>query len=91
MSDKNAVIRKEIRFELGDGSAEFNTPDFSIEISIDQDETSPSQYIKKIKLTNINTEYILNESFNSAFSDFFDKLIIDIDSSINIENLIDYL
>ena len=83
--------RKDIKFEEGDGSCEFTTPDFSIEININQDVENASMYTTQIKLSNLNSEILMDDKFNSAFDDFFDRLIIDIDSLINITNLIDYL
>lgn len=91
LKDEMNYKRREIRFSQEDGSAEFNTPDFTIEISIDQDERTVSQYRRLIKLTNINPNFIITDRFNDAFSDFFDTLYIEIDSYINVDNIIDFL
>ncbi len=74
--------------ELGIGS--INTPDFTYSLEIAQSKSKAGEYILKRLLTRFNnSEIILGEEFNKIFPRHFNRLKFEINTHINIENLID--
>lgn len=82
--------RKDISLSESDGQKSLLTPDFVIHVSINQSDENCREFVKIIRLTEIsNKEIIKSEKFDSAFNGVFNSLIIRLDSTINIEKLID--
>lgn len=82
--------RTEIRASIDGSNGSIETPDFDYNITIEQSVADASEYILTKKLENFrNSEIVSNPSFNEIFSNDFDKLSFELNTNINIEELID--
>ncbi len=82
--------RTELEAYSDNGSGAIITPDFTYSMEIIQSEEDVGEYSLSRKLEGFsNSSIILEDSFNSIFSNHFDNLEFSLPKKVNIENLID--
>lgn len=82
--------RKDINYDCDDGVATISTPDFDVNLSIDQDEDDPSAYILVIEVCPIRRPAVVSEDgFLDLFSQYCDTVVIEFSRSLNLKAKID--
>lgn len=84
--------RKEIEAYSEDGTGTIGTPDFTYSMEIRQSEDNPDEYILIRRLEGFsNSQKILDETFNTIFSNHFSELEFNMSNRIDVEELIDMI
>lgn len=82
--------RREIDLDEGENAVSILTPDFTVNVCVDIDENDPSQYVLCTEVCDIRKPAILEqEAFAWVFDKYFDRIIIEFNNQISIENIID--
>jgi len=80
---------KEVKQDTSDNGFSFETPNFIISVTIEQDEDDCSQYKKTIVMSSIDYDFIGTEKFNDAFANLFDTLVITLNKKIDLAEFVD--
>jgi len=83
--------RKDLKKGYNDNGFSFQTPDFTISVTIEQDEEDYSQYKKTITMSSIDYDFISSTKFNDAFANIFDTLVITLNRKIDIVKFVDQI
>lgn len=84
--------RREIRLELGTGSAELITKDFDLVLRYAQDPEDAAYYVIEYQITNVqNPEALLDAGLQQVLSNHFDQLRFNVKGRMDLEALIDQL
>jgi hypothetical protein len=82
--------RREFDYTCGEGLVEIKTPDFDVQVRIEQSADDPKSYVLTTGLTALHNEAIArNPALHACFNNHCDKLSITFPSAINVENKID--
>jgi len=85
-----AYRRKETVYDCVDGAATIKTPDFDVDLSINQDPTDPGGYTTTVEIGNIRTpDVVLSPEFSDVFSDHCDTVVISLSRPLDVEEKID--
>lgn len=84
--------RKEVNVYGEVGSAQIVTPDFTLYLSIRQDENNPTLYLIEKEIAEMDDPNIIQSNeFDLSFGTSFNRLSFSFSKKINIENLIDII
>ena len=84
--------RKEFSYSCEDGFGIIKTPDFDLQIRVDQCDNDPKNYQLTTEIVALHTDAIAsNKRFHSCFTNHCDTLVIESTTSINIDAKIDAL
>lgn len=84
--------RREFDYTCEDGFAWIKTPDFDLQIRIDQCPEDPKNYLLTTEIVALHTESIAaDERLHSCFSHHCDQLVVEFASPIQVEEKIDAL
>ncbi|TVP77450.1 MAG: hypothetical protein EA353_10335 [Puniceicoccaceae bacterium] len=87
-----AYKRREFDYTCEDGFAWIKTPDFDLQIRIDQCPDDPKNYRLSTEITALHTDSIADDSrFHSCFTHHCDQLVVDFASPVRVEDKIDRL
>ncbi|MDB6021534.1 MAG: hypothetical protein JWQ04_1391 [Pedosphaera sp.] len=76
---------KDVIFGCNDGAATIKTPDFDVNITIQQDQDNPADYVIVTGVSAIRRPAVLTEDeFSSVFSRYCDTIIIELTKPINV-------
>jgi len=90
LREKLKYKRAELRPSTDRGGGSIETPDFDYSMTISQSDSNPSEYILTRKLENFrNSDMVSNTEFNVIFSRYFNSLVFDLSTRINVTDLID--
>ena len=82
--------RREFDYTCEDGFALIKTPDFDLQIRIDQAIDEAKNYILTTEVTALHTETIASDArFHTCFSHHCDQLCIEFPSAVNMDDKID--
>lgn len=82
--------RRQFAYSCEDGFALIKTPDFDLEIRIDQDTQEAKNYILTTEITALHTDSIAQDPrFHTCFNFHCDQLVIDWPSAIDLNEKID--
>ncbi len=82
--------RREIDMDEGENAISILTPDFTVNVCLDIDDNNPSQYVLFTEVCDIRKPAILEEeAFAWVFDKYFDRIIIEFNNQIPIEEIID--
>ncbi len=82
--------RRDISASYDLGIYVIDTPDFTLNISIEIDPSYVTRYVIITEVTNvINPDLILSEEFASVFERCFEKVVIDFPCEVPLEDIID--
>ncbi|WPJ94864.1 hypothetical protein SH580_15650 [Coraliomargarita algicola] len=84
--------RREFDYSCEDGFAWIKTPDFDLQIKVDQCPDDPKNYIMTTEIVALHTEGIAaDERLHSCFNHHCDHLVVEFASPIQVEDKIDLL
>jgi hypothetical protein len=82
--------RRQFDYTCEDGFALIKTPDFDLQIRIDQCPDEAKNYILTTEITALHTETIASDTrFHACFSHHCDQLVVEFPTAINVEDKID--
>lgn len=82
--------RRQFNYTCEDGFALIKTPDFDLQIRIDQCTTEAKNYVFTTEITDLHNDSIAsNASFHTCFTHHCDQLIVEFPCAINVEGKID--
>lgn len=82
--------RREFDYTCEDGFAWIKTPDFDLQIRVDQCPDDPKSYLLKTEIVALHTEGIAGDSrLHDCFTHHCDQLIVEFASPIQVEEKID--
>ncbi|MFP4070228.1 MAG: hypothetical protein ACLFVC_08635 [Opitutales bacterium] len=82
--------RREFDYSCEDGSAVIKTPDFDLELRVDQCPEEPKGYVLTTEITRLhNAEIAGDERFHSCFNAHCDRLVVEFPRSIDLAAKID--
>lgn len=82
--------RKQFDYTCEDGFALIKTPDFDLQIHVDQCTEDPKNYRLITEITALHNEAIANDvRFHACFTHHCEQLVVDFPSPINVEDKID--
>ena len=82
--------RKEFAYTCEDGFGVIKTPDFDLQIHIDQCTEDAKNYVLTTEIVALHSETIASdERFHACFTPHCDLLVIEVPDSINIDDKID--
>jgi len=82
--------RREFAYTCEDGFAAIKTPDFDLQIHIDQCQDDAKNYELTTEIVALHTtEIATDERFHTCFTHHCDSVVVDFPSSINIDDKID--
>lgn len=82
--------RRELVYSCEDGSALIKTPDFDLEISVDQSEEDPKNYVLRSTINRLhNPQIAQDQRFHQCFGHHCDRLEIEFAQAIDLEAKID--
>ncbi|MGZ0708349.1 hypothetical protein ACWPKO_08425 [Coraliomargarita sp. W4R53] len=84
--------RREFDYTCEDGFAWIKTPDFDLQIKVDQCPDDPKNYLLTTEIVALRTESIAaDERLHACFSHHCDQLVVEFASPIQVEDKIDLL
>lgn len=84
--------RRDFDFREDDGFAAFNTPDFSLEIRLEQCKDDPKNYVREVRITELhNLEIAQNPEFIRIFNPLCNRLSIHFSEQLDLDSKIDAL
>lgn len=84
--------RRDFDYTCEDGFAWIKTPDFDLQIRVDQCLKDPKNYLLTTEIVALHTEKITTDSnFHNCFTNHCDHLIVEFASPIQVEDKIDTL
>lgn len=82
--------RKDFDYSCEEGSGIIKTPDFDVEIHVDQSPTEPRGYTLTTEVTRLHNDSIAqDERFHNCFSHHCDRLIVHFPQAIDLDSKID--
>ncbi len=82
--------RRELDYSCEDGSALIKTPDFDLEIYVDQSNEDPKNYVLSTTITHLHNPQIAQDSrFHQCFGHHCDRLEIEFAQAVDLEAKID--
>jgi len=82
--------RREFDYECGEGLAEIRTPDFDVQIRIDQSEDDPKSYRLSTELMALHNDAVAqNPALHACFNQHCDVLTVYFPAGIDVEEKID--
>jgi hypothetical protein len=85
-----AYKRKELRLALADGAATIGTPDFDVNLWIEQDADRPDAYRLLTQVASFRTPAVVHDDrFQLVFGKYCDRVVIEFTKSFRIEAKID--
>lgn len=87
-----AYKRREFDYTCEDGFAWIKTPDFDLQIRVDQCPDDPKNYVMTTEIVALHTEAIASdERLHTCFTHHCDQLVVEFASPIQVEDKIDIL
>ncbi len=82
--------RKEFAYTCEDGFGAIKTPDFDLQIHVDQCPDDPKNYVLTTEIVALHTPNIAHDDrFHACFTHHCETLVVDFHGSINIDDKID--
>jgi len=82
--------RREFQYTCEDGFGCIKTPDFDLQVRIDQSPLDPKNYILTTEITALHTpEIATDEHFTACFTHHCETLVVEFPGSINVDEKID--
>lgn len=82
--------RRDFNYSCEDGFAWIKTPDFDLQIRVDQCEEDPKNYLLATEIVALHNDAIASdERFHACFTHHCDRLVVDFISPIRVEDKID--
>tara|TARA_B100000614_G_scaffold145966_1_gene129732 strand:- start:92 stop:814 length:723 start_codon:yes stop_codon:yes gene_type:complete len=82
--------RREFDYSCEDGFAWIKTPDFDLQIRVDQCSEDPKNYILTTEIVALHTDAIAaDERFHACFTHHCDQLVVDFAMPVQVEDKID--
>jgi hypothetical protein len=82
--------RKDLSFEQDNGSATIKTPDFDVNITLEQDPDAADQYILLTEVATFRRPEVIDDpAFLKIFTKYCDTVVIDFESPLDVESKID--
>lgn len=82
--------RRELDYSCEDGSALIKTPDFDLEIHVDQSTQDPKNYVLSTSVTRLHNPQIAQDSrFHQCFTHYCDLLQVEFAQAVDLEAKID--
>jgi len=82
---------KEVNYSADSGECSITGPDFSVGVSISQD-NDPSKYVIEIEVTDFHKpEAVMTEAFANVFEDYCDRIVIELAHGVDCESRIQQL
>lgn len=84
--------RKDFDYSCEDGQAWIKTPDFDAQIQVDQDESSPKDYVITTELVQLHNDDIASDPrLHACFTAHCDQLIVTFPTPIHVADKIDVI
>ncbi|MEO6847927.1 MAG: caspase family protein [Chthoniobacterales bacterium] len=82
--------RKDIDFAKDGPTASIKTPDFDVNIALSQDPADADRYIIRTQITAFRTPQVIDDPiFLKVFSQYCDSVVIELDTTLNLQDKID--
>ena len=82
--------RREFDYSCEDGFAWIKTPDFDLQVRVDQCPEDPKNYILTTEIVALHTDAIVaDERFHTSFTHHCDQLVVDFTMPVQVEDKID--
>lgn len=88
--DSFGYRRKDLSFEQDNGSATIKTPDFDVNVTLEQDPEAADQYILQTEVATFRRPEVVDDpAFLKIFTNYCDTVVLDFESRLDVKAKID--